>query len=217
MIQLPARLAADNAPAWRRWLLVGLLVLAGGAEAAEPTKRRLRIGVPRDSAPLSYLDERTGKVVGFTVELLRAAAEVGGFEVELVPAWWVVNVPAFQAVRLDALAQIAQYEAPRYGHRLTIVQASLHGVLYSRPDAPRLRRASDLRGRRIGVLQGTVAATHLRENPQWEVNVQTFEQLDRLLEAVQRGDCDGALFTSIISGKVEARATLRKEFIDDIR
>ena len=145
MIQLPARLAAGDASAWRRWLLLGLLVLAGGAEAAEPAKRRLRIGVPRDSAPLSYLDERTGKVVGFTVELLRAAAEVGGFEVELVPAWWSVNVPAFQAGRLDALAQIAQYEAPRYGHLLTIVQASLQGVLYSRPDAPPTSSSSTAR------------------------------------------------------------------------
>lgn len=204
----------------RCWVLGFLLAVAMAAAAepaAVPAKRRFRVGVPRDSAPLSYLDERSGKVVGFTVELLRAAAEVGGFEVELVPAWWNVNVPAFQAGRLDALAQIAQYEAPRYGHRLTVVQASLQGILYSRPDAPRLRRASDLRGRRIGVLQGTVAATHLRENPQWAVNVQTFAQLDLLLEAVQRGDCDGALFTSNISGKVEGRAGLRKQFIEDIR
>lgn len=198
-------------------LLLTVVALGAGEPGVEPAKRRLRIGVPRDSAPLSYVDERSRQVVGFTVDLLRAAAQVGDFEVELVPGWWSLNVPAFQAGRLDALAQIAQYEAPRYGHRLTIVQASLQGILYSRPDAPRLRRASDLRGRRIGVLQGTVAATHLRENPQWEVNVQTFEQLDRLLEAVQRGDCEGALFTSNISGKVEARAKLRKEFIEDIR
>jgi signal transduction histidine kinase len=156
-------------------------------------------------------------VVGFTVELLRAAAAVGGFEVELVPGWWSVNRPAFQAGQLDVLSQIAQYEAPLYAHRLSVVQASLQGVLYTRPEAPRLRRAADLRDRRIGVLQGTVAATHLRENPQWGIRVELFAQLDDLLNAVLQGRCDGALFTSNISRKIEARAGLRKQFIEDIR
>ena len=217
----PAGPAPSRCPRFgRAWMLGLLLAVASafaGEPAAEPAKRRFRVGVPRDSAPLSYLDERRGEVAGFTVELLRAAAKVGGFEVELVPGWWVHNLPAFRAGRLDVLAQIAQYEGPRYAHRLSIVQASMQGVLYTRPEAPPLRRAADLRDRRIGVLQGTVAATHLREHPQWGVRVEVFGQLDLLLDAVVQGRCDGALFTSNISRKVEDRAGLRKQFIEDIR
>jgi len=204
----------------RCWVLGVLLALAMAAAAeppAEPAKRRFRVGVPRDSAPLSYFDQRRGEVVGFTVELLRAAADLGGFEVELVPGWWIDNLPAFRDGRLDVLAQIAQYEGPRYANRLSVVQASLQGILYTRPDAPRLQRSSDLRDRRIGVLRGTVAATHLREHPQWGIRVEHFTQLDDLLNAVAEGRCDGALFTSNISSKVEARAGLRKQFIEDIR
>lgn len=62
-----------------------------------------------------------------------------------------------------------------------------------------------------------VAATHLRENPQWGVRIEVFDALGDVLDAVLQGRCDGALFTSNISRKVGDRAGLRKQFIEDIR
>ena len=86
------------------WLVA--LVLALGCEVlAAGAAPRLRIGVQKDTAPLAFIDAK-GEPTGFTPELLRAAARVGGFEIELVPGWWNGNKAAFAARKLDVLGDI---------------------------------------------------------------------------------------------------------------
>ncbi|WP_438482478.1 ATP-binding protein [Oleiharenicola lentus] len=200
----------------RRWLILLLFFCANESLfASEDEMLRVRIGVPRDSAPLAFLDAQ-GNAVGFTPELLREAARVGGFEVEIVADWWGANAVRFKSGELDALSNISGTDKELSTIEHSIVSGTFHGVTYSNPKTPALRRTTDFRGKRIGVLAGTVAQTHANLHPEWEAKIVLYSSIHELLEATAKGECDLALFTSVLSLKVVDQLGLRKDFIDDI-
>ena len=194
-------------------LLLSLVLWCGLAAAAE--KPRLRIGVPRDSAPLGFIDAN-GRPAGFTPELLREAARVGGFEVELVADWWSTNERAFLDGQLDALALATRLDAMRDRMDFSISHARIHGVTYSRPDRPPLRMSADFRGKTLGAMAGTVAYANAMARPEWGAKVVRYLSIEQLLQATARGECDAALFTSILSTKVVDQLGLEKSFVDDV-
>jgi len=183
--------------------------------AAEETVTRLRIGVPVDSAPLSFVDKQD-RPTGFTPELLREAAKVSGIEIEIVANWWSTNGKDFNEGRLDALSNVSSTDKDLLIYNPSIVSGTIQGVTYTRPDRPAPRRTADFRGKRVGALRGTVALVHALKHPEWGAEIQPFESIDGLLQATSRGDCDIALFTSILSLRVVDQLGLRKDFIEDI-
>jgi ABC-type amino acid transport substrate-binding protein len=136
---------------------MALLGLRPGVAADAVT--RLRIGVPMDSAPLSFVDKQ-GRATGFTPELLRELEKVSGIAIELVPNWWAVNGRAFDAGELDALSNVTSTDKDLAKYNHSIVSGTVQGVTYTRPDRPAPRRTANFRGKRVGALRGTVALVH---------------------------------------------------------
>ncbi len=202
-----------------RWVLLGWLlsahVFAAQVPGTEPPITRLRIGVPMDSAPLSFVDAQ-GRATGFTPELLRELEAVSGIAIELAPNWWAVNGQAFDAGELDALSNVTSTDKDLAKYNHSIVSGTIQGVTYTRPDRPVPQRTADFRGKRVGALRGTVALVHAQKHPEWGAEIQPFDTIDGLLEATARGDCDIALFTSILSLRVVDELGLRKDYIEDI-
>ena len=192
--------------------LCGLFV---GAVWAEEAKPRLRFGVPRDAAPLSFVDEKE-QVHGFTPDLLRAVAAAGGFEVEMVADWWKTNIAAFQAGDLDALTTISSTDKDLANYGYSIVSAKVHGVTYAQPDRPPLRRVADFKGKKLGVMLGTTALAHAVANPGWGAEIVRFNTLEELLAATARGECDAALFTSVLTARVQDELGLHKVLVEDL-
>ena len=208
--------AWDHRQTFMRTLtLLFLLVMMAGPGLAAEAKPRIRIGVPRDSAPLSFVDAND-QATGFTAELLREAALVGGFDVEIVINWWIANNQAFKEGRLDALSNVTKTDSEYRNGNFTIAHASIHGVTYSHRDKPRLRRVADFRGKRIGAVPGTVAYANALLHPEWGAQIVSYPSVQSLLQATARGECDAALFTSILSSKIADAQGLRKEFVEDI-
>ena len=196
------------------WLVA--LVLALGCEVlAAGAAPRLRIGVQKDTAPLAFIDAK-GEPTGFTPELLRAAARVGGFEIELVPGWWNGNKAAFAARKLDVLGDITITDERRLTMDFSIVHATPRGVVYCRPNEPPLQQLADFRGKKIGTLSGTIAHINAVAHPEWGATIVGFHSISSLLEAISRGECDAALFTSIASTKIADQMGLQKKFVEDI-
>lgn len=112
----------------RSCVVAVIVLLAGaiGATAAE-TARTLRIGVPQNSPPLSFVDAE-GRPAGFTPDLLRAAAEAGGLRLELEASWWSRISRDFLAGRLDALALVSDMDELLPLVDLSIVHTTIRGV-----------------------------------------------------------------------------------------
>ncbi|MFM9032557.1 MAG: substrate-binding periplasmic protein, partial [Opitutaceae bacterium] len=194
---------------------LGLLAASAASRAAE-TPRPLRVGVPRNSPPLSFLDAG-GVATGFTPDLLRAAAEREGVAIELVAGWWKTLEADFAAGRIDALALTTATDAIRPAVELSIVHTTIRGVTYVGKDQPPLRRTADFRGKRLGAMGGTVAYAHALRHPEWGATIVQFDNFDRMLRATAAGECDGALLTSVLSANFMNDFGLRKEFVEDIR
>ncbi len=175
----------------------------------------LRFGVPRDAAPLSFIDEK-GELQGFTPELLQAVAQAGGFKAELRVPFWAPNFKAFHAQKLDALSTISgtDKDLPNFEH--SIVSATIRGVTYTRPDQPPLRNTADFRGKKLGAMEGTTALSNARTHPEWGAEIQEFDSLEKMLQATASGECDAALFTSALSLRVENEHGLRKVLVEDL-
>ena len=201
----------------RRFCVVAVLTLLAGSVGvtAAEAARTLRIGVPRNSPPLSFVDA-AGRPTGFTPDLLRAAAEAGGFKVELVSGWWSLVDREFQAGRLDALALVTDTDPLRPLLDLSIVHTTIRAVTYARKGQPPLRRTADFAGKRLGAMGGTVAHSNAMRRPEWGATIVRFDNFEKLLRSTAAGELDGALLTSVLSSKVVNEFGLQKEFVEDI-
>ena len=192
-----------------------LLLLVCSSLAAKAAPKLLRVGVHPDSAPLAFADGKGG-ASGFTPELLREAARVGGFEVQIVCDWWGVNSKAFEANKLEVLGNVTRRFDGSEGMDFSIVHAATHGVLYSRPDRPAMVRMADLKGKTIGAMGSSVALSEALAHPERGAKIVRYDSIQELIAATKRGDCDAALFTSVLSTRVVDPQGLHKEFVEDI-
>lgn len=190
---------------------MAVLALLAGAVAASAAEaaRTLRIGVPRNSPPLSFVDA-AGLPTGFTPDLIRAAGETGGFGVELVSGWWKNLEQDFRMGRLDALALVTDTDSLRPIVDLSIVHTTIRAVTYTRRGQPSLRRTADFAGKRLGAMGGTVAYSNAVRRPEWGATIVLFDAFERLLRSAAAGELDGALLTSVLSSKVVNEFGLQK-------
>ncbi len=179
---------------------------------AEP---RLRIGVENNAPPLSFVDAQ-GQPTGFSAELLQEMARVGGFEIEIVPSSWKNSADAFQAGRLDALANVTITEARRSEMDFSVAHAYLHGVAFFRADHAPFRRTADFAGKTIATLQGSIGNGNAVAHGGWGATIRAFLSWQATLDAVDRGECDAALFSSRPVEALVNGHSLKREFVDDI-
>ena len=181
-----------------------------GAEA-----KKVRIGVEFNSPPLSYTNaDRTP--AGFSAELLPAIQREAGIEFEIVVNSWGFLTAEFQAGRLDALANVTITEERRATMEFSLSHAALHAVTYTRPQATPLRRTAQFRNLKMATLAGTISHAHAVRQRGWGAAVVEFSSWHRMLEAVQKKECDFALVTRALKFEQPDELGLHREFVEDI-
>jgi PAS domain S-box-containing protein len=195
-------------------LLLGLFLITtlriDGAEA-----RKVRIGVESNSPPLSFIDANRAPA-GFSAELLPAVAQEAGIEFEIVINSWAFLTAEFQAGRLDALANVAFSEERRATMDFSLSHSALHGVTYTHPQAPPLRHTAQFRNLKMATLSGTISHAQAVRQRGWGAQIIEFASWQRMLEAVQKGECDFALVTRALKFEQPDELGLHREFVEDI-
>lgn len=69
-------------------LLVALTLLSLVLAACGGGTQKVRVATDAAWPPFEYVDEQTKEIVGFDIELMKAIAEEGGFEVEFINVAW---------------------------------------------------------------------------------------------------------------------------------
>jgi PAS domain S-box-containing protein len=201
---------------WRgACLMLALLgTLTVSAPAAE-VPLKVRIGVESNAPPLSFVNAQ-GQPDGFTAALLREVGRAGGIEFEVVPDYWRFLTQAFQAGRLNALANVTITEGRRATMDFSISHAYIHGIAYTRPGDPPIRHTSQFAGRKMAALAGTIAYDDALEHGAWGATVIIYHSSRKMLEAVVNGQCDFALVTRSLKTEQPDELGLSSEFVDDI-
>ncbi len=191
------------------WLLVCGSTLSGAEKV-------IRIGVERDSAPLSYIDDMKHPA-GFSAELLAAMAAADGVEIEIVADFWSVILAEFKAGRLDALANVTITEARRASMDFSISHAYVHGLIYYPEGHTPIRETKDFVGKRIGALEGSIGYFNAQAHGGWGATIVPFPRRELALDATRSGEVDAAIFIRRLTKTpwLEAQG-MEWQFVDDI-
>ena len=142
----------------------------------------LKYGVALGLPGLSELDEH-GRLKGFTADLLALMSQRSGLKFSLVPtSSWAETLTLFQERKLDFLPSITPTEERHQFARFTPEYSFIQYVIAARQGEAELSSLDELRGRKVGMVGGTVVRQQLLEVGADPVVVDTANQLLPLLD-----------------------------------
>jgi polar amino acid transport system substrate-binding protein len=153
---------------FRRFLLLASVVLpfalmaATGAHAEDVgtlTPGKLMAGVDANNKPYSYIDN--GTMTGFDVELVKAIAAKLGLTAEFRAQDFSGLLPSISNQQLDLAAGSISITKERL-KMVDFSEGYLTGLLSvaTLPDSPITAEKASVKGKRIGVVQGTIEDTY---------------------------------------------------------
>ncbi|HND62957.1 MAG TPA: transporter substrate-binding domain-containing protein [Opitutaceae bacterium] len=204
----------ESGVAWRAVLVLGLAVLFAGAANPAPA-RPIRIGVESSTPPLSTLDGK-GRPTGFSADLIQAMAAAEGLELVVVPGYWGDISRQFREGKLDALANVLINEERGKTMEFSVSHATLHGLIYTRPNGPAITQTSEFAGKTAAVVRGAVSHTTIRNHPEWGVRLLEMGSRPDTLQAVKDGRADFALHILASSMPISDDLGLRNDYVRDL-
>ncbi len=171
-------------------LLAAALLTCMTAQAAQV----LRVGAEPSYAPFEFMDELTGELTGFDIELIDAIAKAEGYEIAvntmpfdaLIPALFTSSIDvALSAMTITEERQKrVAFSDPYYDSGLTI--------LIHEKDQDKIKSAEDLKGQTICVQIGTTGAIYA-ENDIEGATVKQFNSAPESYLDLKAGGCIAAI------------------------
>src|SRR3990172_7680063 len=136
-----------------------VLVLAATAALSWPeatsagVRPKLVVGGDHENPPYEYLEN--GKATGFNVELMRAAAAIAGFDVEIRLGPWAKARRALEQGDVDALSGMYWSEERSKVVDFSVPHTMVRSALFVRKGSP-IRSLADLRDKEVVLQEGDV-------------------------------------------------------------
>ncbi|PKN44953.1 MAG: histidine kinase, partial [Deltaproteobacteria bacterium HGW-Deltaproteobacteria-17] len=163
-----------------------------------------------DYPPFCIVD-RDGTVTGFANELLRAAAGAMGLEVTFRSGPWSQVRGWLEEGQVQALPLVGRTPEREAIFDFTVPFMTIHGAIVVRKDNTDLRTLQDLRGRRIGVMQGDNAEEYLRREGFGE-EVVTRPTFVQSLQELADGKVDAVVIQRLVALRL-----IEEQHLDDLR
>lgn len=190
-------------------LALGLMVAAagcGGGETkaekpaekttenkpAESTKKKLIIASDTAYAPFEFQDEKTGQYVGFDMDLIKAIAEVAGFEVEIKSMGFDGVIQAVASKQVDGAISamtITPKRAQMFNFSEPYFDADQSIAVMANNDS--IKSEADLKGKRIAVQIGTTGADYAKKIE--GAKVKDFNTIDLAFMELKNGNADAVV------------------------
>jgi polar amino acid transport system substrate-binding protein len=208
---LPASRPSGKAGATKRLSVIAVvLALASGCAGVprEDALARMRArGVLRwggdlqGGEPYVFQDPQGGlRIVGFEVEIADGLARRLGVRAEFVQNDWQTLLPSLERGDFDvALNGIEVTPARRARVAFTRAYYGFAETLVVRRDAPAVGGLEDLRGARVGTLDGSLALDVLLGGP--PVRIVRYEGVEEPYLDLERGRLDAVLLDNIIAAR----------------
>lgn len=145
-----------------KWLKTVGATLAFTVAAGTVSAETLRVVTDPSFVPFEMMDEETGEMIGFDMDIIAEVAERAGFEYDLNTMDFNGIIPALQTGNVDiAIAgititeerqEIVDFSDPYYDSGLRILV---------RQDNDEVKELSDLEGKKVGTKIGSTSYDHL--------------------------------------------------------
>ena len=194
-------------PARRRALRLGALVLAFGctlpAAAADlfdtvKTRGTLRIAMEGTYPPFNFKDGKSGQLAGYDVDVARAVAAKLGLKPEFVTTEWSAILAGLAAGKYDVIISQVGITARReqafdFSRPYTY---SAPQLIVRRNESLSYKKLEDLKGKTLGVGQGSVFEQQAKAVP--GIEVKSYPAAPENLQDLAFGRIDAALNDSLM-------------------
>jgi cystine transport system substrate-binding protein len=181
-------------------LAAGLALPASAADLLDTVKARgtLRIAMEGTYPPFNYKDQKTGQLTGYDVEVARLLASKLGLKPEFVSTEWSAILAGLGAGKYDVIvSQVGvtpkRLEAFDFSEPYTY---SSPQVIVRNNERATYNSLSDLKGKKVGVGQGTVFEQQLRTVP--GIDIKSYPATPETLQDLAFGRVDAALNDSLM-------------------
>jgi len=173
--------------------LIALAAVAAGSPAYAKA-RTVRVGVYQNE-PKVFMDD-AGKASGIFIDILEGMAKEEDWTLVYVPDTWDEDLKALEAGRIDLMPDVA-YSPERdmeYDfHRTPVIES--WSYVYSAP-GPRIERISQLEGKRVAVLKGSIQETVFKQMMSgfgFDVVIIEADSLSGAFDLAASGSADAAI------------------------
>ncbi|MDB6047708.1 MAG: basic amino acid transporter substrate-binding protein [Pseudomonas sp.] len=135
-------------------LLTGILSASAAVQADETVT--LKVAADPSSIPFAYMDQKSHRMEGFDMDLIRALGGIAGYKVQILPLDFAGIIPALQSGNIDAAAssvtitdarkKVIDFSSPYYDSGLQILV---------RDSDKSINTIDDLKGKTVAALTGT--------------------------------------------------------------
>jgi PAS domain S-box-containing protein len=173
-------------------ILITLVICLFHPQASYAKEQIVKAGMPENLAPQFSINSKTGKPVGFAVDVLDEVSKLSDIEIqyEVFPSWDEVN-EALRNGTIDIIPNMGITAERRTRMDFTEPIETITVNLFTRASDKHLTTISDLAGHRVGVERTSVAVAILSKEQSVEI-----KQYENIRDA----------FFALLSGQVDAIA-----------
>lgn len=171
-------------------LLAAAALYGAAAPACADEERVYKVGSEPYYAPFEYIDEKTGEMTGFDIDLIKTLAKVAGIKIEIKPMHFDDLIPALDSDELDCAISsitITEERATKVSFSQPYFKAGI-GMLIHKDFADSIKGAADLKGHKICVQKDTSDAEYAATVQGAELK--TFTDTPDAYAALDRKECD---------------------------
>jgi len=174
-----------------------------------PKEVTYKVGTEPTFPPFEMTDEKTGQIIGFDIELIKAIAADQGFKVEIVNLGFDGLIPAVQTGNINIVASgmsITDERKKEVDFSDPYIDAGLSIAVTDKNTT--IKGKDELKGKTVGVQIGTTGAEKAAELKKAGLikNIKTFNTVDVVIMELMNGGVD-----AIINDKPVTEAYISKQ------
>jgi cystine transport system substrate-binding protein len=181
-------------------IAAGLVLPAMAAELLDTVKARgtLRVAMEGTYPPFNYKDQKTGQMTGYDVEVARLLAARMGLKPEFISTEWSAILAGLNAGKYDVIISqvgITPQREQSFDFSEPYTYSSPQIVVRSNESA-NYKSLADLKGKKVGVGQGTVFEQQLKTVP--GIDIKSYPATPETLQDLAFGRIDAAVNDSLM-------------------
>ena len=191
-------------------LCLAIPASAGAADllAAAKSRGTLKIAMEGTYPPFNFKDQKTGQLAGYDADVARLVAAKLGLKPEFVTTEWSAILAGLQAGRYDVIVSQVGINPKRelaFDFSAPYTYSSPQ-LIVRKNDTGRYASLADLKGKKVGVGQGSVFEQQAKAVP--GIDVKSYPAAPENLQDLATGRVDAALNDSLMVAYLLKNSTL---------
>ena len=174
---------------------LSLFCIFSACKKEQPDKacdiKKILVATDATWPPMEFVDEKTKEIVGFDIDMLKAIAAEGGFEVEIMNQAWDGIFAGLGAGKYDAvISSVTITKDRKKTMDFSMPYVSVGQILVVKKDSD-VTNLSQLEGKTVGAQISTTGALEVRKNK--KINAKEYDEIGFAIEDLANGRIDAVV------------------------